>query len=98
MSVIKEIVADKDSWDADVVTLANLLNAMKNSYANHAATFSQQLFLVQDQLDLDAEDIVLIQTELASIRQQINSNTEVMMKRIIINQPGPVAPATVPEP
>jgi hypothetical protein len=95
MSKIKEIMENKEGWKTATVTLTEQLFAMKNSYATLAATFSQHLYLLQDELGLDEEDMVLIQTELASIRQQINSNSEAMVERIIINDAGPTV---TPEP
>jgi hypothetical protein len=97
MSQIKEIMANKAGWSQATVTLTEQLDAMKNSYATLAATFSQHLYLLQDELELDEEDIVFIQKELASIRQQINSNADAMVKRIIINDAGPI-PNSPPEP
>lgn len=89
MTQIKDIAQTPEGWEESVVGLAKQLEAMRKSYAQLAATFSQHLYLQQDELDLDGEDIVLIQTELAEIRQKINANTDKMMARIIINQAGP---------
>jgi predicted glycoside hydrolase/deacetylase ChbG (UPF0249 family) len=87
--MINEIIGEPDNWTKEAVDLAKELHSMKTSYAQYAANFSQKLYIYQDALGLEGEEIIKIQTDLAQIRQTINDCSDQMVKTVIVNQPAP---------
>lgn len=87
--MIDNIIENTDKWTKEAVDLAKELHLMKTSYAQYAANFSQKLYIYQDSLGLEGEEIIRIQTDLAQIRQTINDCADSMVKSLIVNQPAP---------
>jgi hypothetical protein len=85
--MIQKILKTPSNWTNEAVELATELQNMKQSYASMAATFSQKVFLYQDALGLEGEEVIKIQTNLAQMRQTINDCAEDIIGLVIINQP-----------
>jgi len=85
--MIQEILKTPSNWTNEAVELATELQTMKQSYASMAATFSQKVFLYQDALGLEGEEVIKIQTNLAQMRQTINDCADDIIRLVIINQP-----------
>lgn len=87
--MIDNVIENEGDWTKEALDLAKELHSMKTSYAQYAANFSQKLYIYQDTLKLEGDEIIQIQTDLAQIRQTINSCADSMIKMIVINQPAP---------
>jgi hypothetical protein len=85
--MIQKILKTPSNWTNEAVELATELQNMKQSYASMAATFSQKVFLYQDALGLEGEEVIKIQTNLAQMRQTINDCADDIIGLVIINQP-----------
>lgn len=93
--MIDNVIENEDNWTKEALDLAKELHSMKTSYAQYAANFSQKLYIYQDTLKLEGDDIIQIQTDLAQIRQTINSCADSMIKMIVVNE-GTCATGTLP--
>jgi uncharacterized phage infection (PIP) family protein YhgE len=85
--MIQTILNTPTDWTNEAVELASQLQTMKQSYASMAAAFSQAIYIYQDALGLEGEEVIKIQTNLAQMRQTINDCASQIMELVIVNQP-----------
>ena len=85
--MIQKILKTPEDWTKEAVELATQLQTMRQSYAGMAADFSRKVYLFQDALGLEGEEVIKIQTNLAQMRQTINDCADDIIGLVVINQP-----------
>lgn len=84
--MLKEIMDNPSAWPPEVIELAQELHGMNAVYAQYAANFSHKLFIHQDKLGLDKEDIVKALDNIALILCTIRDSSDIAMNVVISNQ------------